>query len=618
MKLRANAFICNLLWAATGLAVGVVPAYAQQGVVIDWSTRHVIFSNPGTEMDALMHGRRLEWQRLVSNPRFRMQQLRRSAEWANRLSRLNAAMGEPRANADSLGGELNAAIAEPRTNAASTWGRTATPIDWAAKIAPGGAGTALGMFPAVWANFDTPSCSGDYVLFPVDVAGHSGTGTGQANFVGFHNLYAGTCTTGAVPSVDFAYYVGTGAVQNSPVLSLDGTKVAFVESLAGGSHFHVFTLGTTGGNGTAYNSPAVARTIVDNGTTITTTATNNATDTYVTMHGNVMVTRSSPFIDYTNDVAYVGDDTGKLHKFTGVFNGTLAEVTTGGWPFTVDSGSTLNGPVLDSTSGNIFVGGGGDAYCIVASTPAFCSSKSVNVSNGTASSGASLDPPIIDSTVEMLYSEAVATDSCGSHCSDSTSVLMQASVSASGFGAPVRVNMGAGGTNLHSGDFDNIYYNSASGTGNFYFCGNRSSAATPELYRVAITNGVMANSSTPLYQLVSTGNTGTKVSCTPLTEAFNGTTDFMFVGVQGQAASTNCDYKTGNTTHTSGCIYSFVLPSSGAAPGGPSAELSLHGNNSGASGIVIDNESSEPGASQIYFTNLVHGDATQAAQNGLD
>jgi len=30
-------------------------------------------------------------------------------------------------------------------------------------------------------------------------------------------------------------------------------------------------------------------------------------------------TNSSPFYDYTNDAMYVGDDSGKLCKFTGVF-----------------------------------------------------------------------------------------------------------------------------------------------------------------------------------------------------------------------------------------------------------------------------------------------------------
>jgi hypothetical protein len=39
-------------------------------------------------------------------------------------------------------------------------------------------------------------------------------------------------------------------------------------------------------------------------------------------------TFSAPFYDYKNDALYVGDDSGYLHKFTPVFNGTPAEVVT--------------------------------------------------------------------------------------------------------------------------------------------------------------------------------------------------------------------------------------------------------------------------------------------------
>lgn len=619
MNLRGGLFLRNFSFVAACLVAAA--AYGQQSVITDWSTHHVIFSNPGSEMNALMQGKRQAWQRLVYNPRYQMQQLGRSTVWANRLTKLQAAIPEPRTNGISTGRGLRTPIAEPRSNADSVWGPTGGPIDWAVSIAPAGSGTALGMDPVTFASFDNPSCGGDYVAFPVDIGGRSGTGDGQANIVGFNNLYKGTCT-GSVPTVAFAYFVGEGSVQTSPVISLDGTKLAFIESKNGTtgtrSNFHVLTLGTTGNNGSVYNSPAVPHTIVDNGTTTTTTATNNATDRYITLQANPNVTRSSPYIDYANDVAYVGDDNGELHKFTGVFNGTLTEVTTGGWPFTVASGEVLTGPMLDSTSGNIVVGAGSDLYCIVSASPAYCATRSVNVANGVTSSSASIDPPIVDSTAEMVYSEAEATSDCGKHCTDTASILMQAPISASGFGSAIRVAMGAGGTDLFSGDFDNEYYSSATGTGHLYFCGNTANAATPELYSVAITDGVMANSSTAIYQLVLTGQAGTKVSCTPLTEAFNGTTDFMFVGVQGQAAPAACNYSEGASHHTSGCILSFILPSSGAAPSAPNAVYSLRGNNSGASGIVIDNESNEAGTSQIYFTNLVTGTATQVAQNGLD
>ena len=53
-------------------------------------------------------------------------------------------------------------------------------------------------------------------------------------------------------------------------------------------------------------------------------------------------TGSSPFYDYTHDALYVGDDASVLHKFVNVFGitgATPSEVTTGGWPFTIDTAS---------------------------------------------------------------------------------------------------------------------------------------------------------------------------------------------------------------------------------------------------------------------------------------
>ncbi len=69
-------------------------------------------------------------------------------------------------------------------------------------------------------------------------------------------------------------------------------------------------------------------------------------------------TNSSVYYDYGTDAAFVGDDAGNLHQFTGVFKGTPAEVTTVGWPVTV-SGSRLTSAVYDAGSGNAFVGDSG-------------------------------------------------------------------------------------------------------------------------------------------------------------------------------------------------------------------------------------------------------------------
>jgi len=255
----------------------------------------------------------------------------------------------------------------------------------------------------------------------------------------------------------FAYRVGsaTGSVQTSPALSLGGTKVAFVESSTA-SVFHVLTLATSAtstGIGTVDNPVAPG-------------SNNNALDTALMISGSVSVTRSSPFVDYTNDVAYVGDDSGRLHKFTGVFKGPLAEAGAGTpWPVIVASGVILTGPVFDSVSGNIFVGGSnGNLYCVT-SAGAACSTPSISVAGGTTPV---LDPPIVDSTNRTVFAAA----------SNSTnSVLMQAPTT---LGSAVRTTMGVSGTNLHNGAFDNAYFTSV-GTGHMYFCGNLTGSATPAL-----------------------------------------------------------------------------------------------------------------------------------------
>lgn len=587
MYTRDNFVKCNVYYAAAALllAVGTMPACAQQSVVTDWSTHHIVFTNPGSEMDAIMNGRRPEWQNLVNNPRYRMQQLRRSAAWANRLSKLTA---------------VSEALRQKNLRNGM----------WAHAIGPSGSGTPVDMYPALFsASFTTASCS-DYIVFPVNTPGHSGgPPKGQANFVGFNNLYNGTCGS-TPPSVAFAFYVGRGTFQTSPAISLDGTKIAVVESknsISGTrTNFHVFTLGTNGtGNGSVYSFPATPHTIVDNGATTTTSATNNAIDTYVSVDANPSDTRSSPYVDYVNDVAYLGDDTGKLHKFIGVFNGTPTEVKGGGtgWPSPVATGVILTSPVLDGTSGNIFVGGSdGNLYCIVSSTGSPCSTPSVDVAG--AGGGAVLDAPVVDGTAETVFGQA---NSAG----NGNAVLLQAS--ATNLISHVSVDMGAGGTDLYNGDFDNTYYSSSAGAygGYLYFCGNLSGAATPALYRIGFSASGAMNSANDgnSFQLVASGHTGTGVDCTPLTEVYNGTTDMLFLGVKGHASPSACA--------SQACIMSFTLGTS--FPAAPAAVHALGGSNNGSSGIIIDNTSTQAGASQIYFSNLQSAtSATQLSQSGLN
>lgn len=423
--------------------------------------------------------------------------------------------------------------------------------------------------------------------------------TAQANIVGFNNLYDGTCPSSApsgqpfAPTVKFAYYVDAGNIYGSPVLSEDGTKVAFVTYSTSGLRFHVVTLGTTGNNGAAYNVPVTPCTV--NG--VQSCSTNNAVDTSlsITISSDGVNPFISPFVDYSGDIAYVGDIAGTLHKITGVFRGTPSEITTGGWPFTVQGGDPLSSPVYDYASQHIFVTSDeGNLYCIDVSSgmPALCSPNS-KISIG--GEGTIWDGPIVDSTAETVFAEGRL---------GSTPTLTQTTTS---LGNVVQASMGSSGNaGLFSGDFDNSYYNGNYASGYMYFCGSNSADETV-LSRIGFNSSGTMNS-------MNDGNSyplSFGFGCTPLTEAYNPNQgkDYLFLGVNYSALPSGCGEEA--------CIVSFILGSE--FPNAPAATLPLGSfPYTSFSGIVVDNVSTAAGASQIYFINYYSGSATQASQNGLN
>lgn len=597
--------------------------YLHRGVVDDWTHHHAVFSNPGTLEDAIRNGRREEWERIVRDPRYRMQ-------WVKRYS---AADGLTADDATVLqaptGVELPVGVFQKKWNKKEGFKEAPLHGDWSVSIAPGGSGEAFDKYPAkyTFAPIDNPSCSNDFIVFTVNRPGGANS---QANIIGFNNLYATTCpgvTSTTPPPVLFAYLLGTGTVSTSPVLSEDGTKVAVVENIAGGSKFHVVTLdkrGNTGCpnsapcNGNLFSSPVAPCTV----NSTTSCATNSAVDKNITMSGGVADTNSGPFVDYQNDIAYVGDNTGKLHKFTGVFQtATPTEVVTGGWPVTVAAGVALTPPVFDGgASQHIFVGGNnGKLYCITFAGALCTPTSSITVGNGPIQ-----DAPIVDSTQETVFAAAnntTATTLCGTPAS-TCATLTQATTALS---SQVNVNMGFastaanGTTDLYNGAFDNAYFALGPASGHMYFCGNATGAATPTLYRVSFNSaGTMNSPRDPgSFLLGITGNAGTGVECTPLTEVFNSgqTKDYLFLLVKNTgfgSGTPNC----GSTT----CLMSFSLPTASPFTFPTSANSTTNANltSSGISAIIMDNVSTTTtGASQIYFSNIGAGTGVQVSQSAL-
>ena len=50
-----------------------------RGIPEDWSHHRLVFSNPGTEEEAIENGTHDRWLRIVNDPRYSMQQLKRGA-----------------------------------------------------------------------------------------------------------------------------------------------------------------------------------------------------------------------------------------------------------------------------------------------------------------------------------------------------------------------------------------------------------------------------------------------------------------------------------------------------------------------------------------------------------
>lgn len=509
------------------------------GMPYDWTHRHVVFSNP----------RSLKAARAVfAEPRYWHQRMRRDP-WRM-----------------------------PRRQ------HRGVRVDWSVNLGGAGSRIAPGMSPAKY-SFDVGAgadCTNDFVVFGLDLAG----GSGQATILAYNNLYTepggtGFCS-GTRPSVEWAYNTG-GAINTSPVLSLDGTKVAWVAS-ANPPVFHVLTIGTIGSNGTSATSPVVPG------------AGNNAVDTAISF-GSVGDTQSSVFVDYTGDVAYVGSDDGVMHKFSGVFHGAPAEVVTGGWPLQIISGANhkIAGPVFDSISRNIYYGDDLGIFTYireVGSTVGVCIGQPIPPCWGqvTFALGSATHPiiesPIVDSTAQRVYAFVGGDNSAGTHA-----IALQTDTAlsvSSGASAPI----GQSGANIYAGAFDDNYYTNPQ-TGFLYVCGYTAapSVANPVLYRLGFAASGKMNTLKDTTSL-TLADSGTSAPCSPMAELRTASgKDELFVSVQN-----GCLASGGGT---GGCIMSFDITS-----GFPSPSSAARPEAGGTSGIVVDNISAAAQASNIYFTTL--------------
>jgi len=507
-SLLATAF-CGLIGLSV-LIFGQESETTKTGVPDDWSHHHLIFSNPGTATQAISEGRFLEWYRIVTDPRYKLQQVKRSPADAS----LRQAVGAMRADAGAQRAKPAPAPPAPKST------QNTLKRDWQQPLGPAPSTNvyvAPGMTGAIFeANPSSPSPS-DYAVFGV-AATPSGT---QPNLVGITNLYATT------PSVKFAYAVGTGPVITSPSLGPGSGTVVYIES-ASPAVFHALKgAGVSGSNGTV-SSPVAPGT------------GNGASDSAITLNGSPTVTYSSVFYDYGDDAAYVGDDNGYLHKFSPVFAGPAQEVVApaGGivWPALISSGHKLTSPVLDPGSGRLWVSDGSSLYSV---SPTYGSGTGSAIVASASLGSDIVDAPIVDGGNGLVYIFVGSVPEVARFSIATFPLTTQTAI----------VGTGSPSVPIYDGDFNNVYYNSVAGTGTLNVCGNP--GGNPILYQVAISSGTLG--SVTQGPVLANAN----VACSPLVEYFNThtSTDWLFGGVPANSCGA-----TGGTT-AGGCVMSFNIGS---------------------------------------------------------
>jgi len=489
--------------------------------------------------------------------------------------------------------------------------------DWSVSLGTGA--VSLSKYPAKYSfNINgTPSCTADYAVFALNVAGVT---NGQANIVGIDELYSGTGPNGlcgAAPTVTWAYNGSTagGSVLTSPTISLDGTKIAYVESAASSSIFHVLTVKAAQGTIAKSVAPTANGSCVTGGSCLVSTTYSSSATTSL----------ADAWVDYQTDKAFVASDDGKISRISCVFNCTLNSQPKVDWTYTLPVAGTggaqpvPNGPVYDYPSGRLFVGdqlgelwvingsgsspslnagpvmvGGGG--CTTAHPPGRTGTTGGTDCTATGTAYGIPDSIILDASggAQKIFAISGNNGTTGA-----AAVLAQFSMNLT---AEVTVALGQGGVNLYHGAFNNAYWGATPATsGDLFVCGTGSADTTPWIYWVGFTSYPIMNSTTA-GSVTRSGPAG--APCVPFTEFYNPN-----ISLNGNP--THHDELMGGivAASTSGLMITddiSVLP----------LVQGLHDvtEAGGVSGVIVDNVSTSAQASSMYFGTLTGKAAVKLTQ----
>jgi hypothetical protein len=495
--------------------------------------------------------------------------------------------------------------------------------DWS--ISLGTRATASAMSPAKF-SFDvnaTPSCANDFVVFPVNHA----PDPLHENLVAFNNLYSGTVPAngicnrtpsltddGVSATVLWSYAISSSisaGVSTSPVLSLDGTKVAFVESEAGKRpHFHVLAWKSGDGVNPTNLQDAQLPLLVSTFSSSAPAAGSGTATNLAFGAASGGDTLSSPYVDYAADKAYVGDDQGNLVRIKDIFCtvsvacsgatppapsidttwGTAGTVMVGPGSCAGTANSKLTGPVQDSITGNVYVGCADGKLYGFNSSGSSLATPSVTVGNGSAHGGI-VDPPVVDGVNGFVYAVSGVNGRTLATCGiGSCPVLVQTKVDLT---SPLAATLGGqANINIHAPTFNDAYFsNMNSTTWLIYVQGYNGGGNHTRLYAAGFDAGRNLVTGTPPNSIPLRS---IAVETSPFTEFLNAGTDRLFLSL---------------IAHDT--LDAFNI---NAFPAGTSATVTETG---GTSGIIVDDVSAQNQASSIYFATLAGSHAavkvTQAA-----
>jgi hypothetical protein len=503
--------VAGPLYAQDALAIPASSA-PHFGIPEDWSSQHVIYTRNGSAEDML---------KVRDDPRFLNSiLLHNMRERGNRTQPpASTSLSEKRTDAQDLQPQVPGNLREFRPFSRPRNRRSK--VDWAVSLGPT-SGMAIGESPAKY-TFDptgVPSCS-DFVVFTIDADAKAGT---QANLVALTDLYSGTNPTGicgTAPTFLFSYAIGSGYSVLSPVLSLDGTKVAWFENRAvkvghiTTNHAYLHVTKWVAGQGTDATTGSV-----------TIGASSDVALDYTNASGGCPASvasfnsTSDMYIDYSSGNGFVSADNGILYHIKGVFS----VAPTVDFCITVNPSSDyMSGTVYDSLLNEVFVSDSTTLYAYTVGATSFTLAESYLYAGG----GFASSPPVLDPFNEYIYVSSTAD------INGNTSVAQLPTSLASA----VFVTLGPisfDNPYLFHGAFDYTYieYGPTNAAATMYSCGTDSTNPdVQDLFAIGFLSSGLANP-TPVMSANTNVNPGDNTgTCSPITEFYDGSKDRIFVGM---------------------------------------------------------------------------------------